>query len=76
MDMTKNNVKRALGIESDAELGRYLGISRGAVWFWGGDEPIPDVRQWQLRALRPDLFGPAGELLPEYAVSRPKERAA
>lgn len=59
MDMTKDIVKRALGIESDAELARYLGVSRGAVWLWGDDEPIPDGRQWQLRALRPDLFGPA-----------------
>lgn len=57
MDMTKRAVKEALGIETDAALARYLGIkSRWAVGLWPLDEPIPEGRQWQLRALKPDLF--------------------
>lgn len=58
MDMTKREVKKALGIESDAELARFFGIGRWAVGQWPADDPIPSGRQWQARALRPDLFGP------------------
>lgn len=57
MDMTKRAVKQALGIETDADLARYLGMkNRWAVGQWAADEPIPEGRQWQLRALRPELF--------------------
>lgn len=56
MDMTKSGVKRMLGLETDAELARLFGIGRWAVGQWSDDEPIPEGRQWQLRAKRPDLF--------------------
>jgi hypothetical protein len=56
MDMTKTAVKAALGFETDAELSRFFGVNRWAVGQWPDDEPIPEGRQWQLRALRPDLF--------------------
>lgn len=59
MDMTKQAVKSALELETDAELARFFGIGRWAVGQWPLDEPIPEGRQWQARALRPDLFGPA-----------------
>lgn len=56
MDLTKRAIKGALGIETDAELARFFGIGRWAVGQWPEDEPIPEARQWQLRAKRPDLF--------------------
>lgn len=56
MQMTKRNVKEALGIETDAELARFFGIGRWAVGQWGENDPIPEGRQWQARAQRPDLF--------------------
>lgn len=56
MDMTKSGVKRVLGLETDAELARFFGIGRWAVGQWSDVEPIPEGRQWQLRAKRPDLF--------------------
>ena len=62
MDMTKRAVKEALGIETDAELARFFDIGRWAVGQWPDDKPIPEGRQWQARALRPDLFGAAGKV--------------
>lgn len=56
MDLTKRAIKGALGIETDAELARFFGIGRWAVGQWPEDQPIPEARQWQLRAKRPDLF--------------------
>jgi hypothetical protein len=58
MDMTKTAVKKALGLETDAELARFFGISRWAVGQWPADEPIPEGRQWELRARKPALFKP------------------
>lgn len=56
MDMTKRAVKEALELDTDADLARFFGIGRWAVGQWPDDEPIPEGRQWQLRAQRPDLF--------------------
>lgn len=58
MDMTKRNVKTALGIETDADLARQFtpSIGRWAVGQWPDDEPIPTGRQWELRAKFPHLF--------------------
>jgi hypothetical protein len=56
MQMTKREVKAALGIKTDAALGRFFNIGRGAIGLWKDDEPIPGPRQWELRARRPDLF--------------------
>lgn len=56
MDMSKTAVKRLLGLQADAELARFFGLSRGAVFHWPESEPIPESRQWELRARRPDLF--------------------
>jgi len=54
--LTKKAVKTALGIRSDADLARFFSTTRQSVCKWREDEPIPVQRQWQLRALRPDLF--------------------
>lgn len=59
MDMSKTAVKKVLGFESDAELARFFGLSRGAVFHWPEGDPIPESRQWELKARRPDVFGPA-----------------
>jgi hypothetical protein len=56
MDMTKRAVKEALAFETDADLARFFGIGRWAVGQWDEDKPIPEGRQWELRAKRPDLF--------------------
>jgi hypothetical protein len=56
MELTKRVVKGALQMDTDAELARLFGIGRWAVGQWPDDQPIPEGRQWQLRALRPDLF--------------------
>ena len=56
MDMTKAAVKSALGFSTDVELARFFKTTRQAVWRWPDNEPIPEGRQWQLRAMRPDLF--------------------
>jgi hypothetical protein len=57
MEMTKRNVRRALGFRRDIELARFFGVSKGAVSQWPEGEAIPEVRQWQAKAKRPDLFG-------------------
>lgn len=61
MDMTKREVKAALGIETDAELARQFSppIGRWAVGQWPDDQPIPKARQWELRARFPGVFGDA-----------------
>ena len=56
MDMTKASVKSALGTKTDADLARFFDISRAAVNLWKDDEPIPALRQYELREKRPDLF--------------------
>jgi len=61
VDITVGQAKAALGIKTDAELARLLGVSKQAISNLGGDDSaLPDGRQWQLRAMRPDLF-PAPE---------------
>lgn len=58
MDITKADAKRLLGIETDADLGRWFNDepTKQAVGNWPDDEPLPPGRQWELRARRPDLF--------------------
>ncbi len=56
MNMTKRAVREALG-GKDADVARFFGVTAGAVSQWPDDELLPEGRQWQARALRPDLFG-------------------
>lgn len=60
MNITKRTVREALS-GKDADVARFFGITAGAVSQWADDEPLPEGRQWQAVALRPDLFGPAPE---------------
>lgn len=55
--MSKSDAKVALGLKSDAALARYFNVKRQAVSKWM--DAIPEGRQWELKAKRPDLFGPA-----------------
>jgi hypothetical protein len=56
MNITKRQAKELLRIKTDAELARFFGVSRKAPHFWKEDEPLPEGRQWELRARRPELF--------------------
>lgn len=55
--LTKKVVRQALGFSRDSELAQFFGTTKQAVSKWSEDLPLPDGRQWQARALRPDLFG-------------------
>lgn len=59
MTITKAQARTALGFTKDIELAVFFGVSRAAVCNWPEDKPLPDGRQWELRAKRPDLFPPA-----------------
>jgi len=56
MNLTKRTTREALGFATDRQLADFFGTSKQAVSAWGEDEPLPEGRQWQARALRPDLF--------------------
>jgi hypothetical protein len=55
MKLTKRNVKKLLGIDSDAALGRHFGLTRGAVFFWADNDEIPEAHQIKLLKEMPDL---------------------
>ena len=49
---TKRQARKIMGAENDRQLAMLLGTSHQAVYKWGGDdEPIPEKRQWQIRAI-------------------------
>lgn len=56
MDMTKRDVKQALGLTRDSDLASLFSIKRQAVFLWPADAPIPKARQWELRCRFPKLF--------------------
>lgn len=75
MEITKRQARDALGFTFDRQLAELFNIGKGAVSAWREDDPLPDARQWQLRALRPDLFPtPAQPTTP--APSAAEQRAA
>ena len=39
------------------KLADKLGVTRSAISQWPDDAPIPMPRQWQLKAMHPDIFG-------------------
>lgn len=69
MNMTKRAVREALGFTLDRQLAEFFGVGKAAVSNWPEDDPLPEVRQWQARALRPDVFGPAPDAKPQGEVS-------
>ena len=59
MKITKRQLKERLGLATDVQIAEFFGITKQAVGAWGDDEPLPEGRQWQAIALRPDVFGQA-----------------
>lgn len=53
--ITKRQLRRALGVEVDSAVAEFFGISASAVSQWGDDEPLPEKRQLQLALHHPDL---------------------
>ncbi|MCD0280497.1 hypothetical protein JWH04_16425 [Xanthomonas melonis] len=56
--ITKRSAREALGFSRDVELAKFFGTTKQAVSAWPEDRPLPEGRQWQARAIRPDVFGP------------------
>lgn len=56
MDITKPKLKELLGLRTDAEVARFFGTTKQAVYNWGDVQPVPEGRQWQAHALRPDVI--------------------
>lgn len=56
MIITKRVAKAVLGFTTDVELATFFDCTKQAISAWPEDEPIPEGRQWQLRAKRPELF--------------------
>jgi hypothetical protein len=54
--LTKAQAKAALGIETDADLARVFEINRWAVGQWGDHDPVPELRELQLRMRYPEKF--------------------
>lgn len=75
MNMTKREVREALGFTLDRQLAEFFGVGKAAVSNWPEDEPIPSGRQWQARAKRPDIFESAPARRPTAANGETAEAA-
>ena len=58
MNPTLTEAKAALGIETNAEFARFLGLPRQSMTGREDDKPIPDAWCWKAAQKRPDLFAP------------------
>lgn len=67
MNMTKREIREALGFTMDKELAEFFGIGKAAVSAWDEDKPIPAGRVYQAMVLKPSAFPSA---------ARRKKRAA
>lgn len=76
MDMTKREVRAALGFTLDKELAEFFGVGKAAVSNWPEDEPLPEVRQWQACALRPDIWPEKARCQKARACNPKREKAA
>ena len=57
---------------NQAALAAALGIKPQAVQQWKDNEPIPQLRQYQLREIRPDVFGSPAAEQPKAQQSQPR----
>jgi hypothetical protein len=57
--LTKQEIRKRLGVETDTEVAAFFDITLSAVSQWREDAPIPELRQLQAERKRPDLFGPS-----------------
>lgn len=69
--ITKEAVLAAFD-DSPVAVARFFGIKPQAVHQWPDGQAIPELRQYQLRARRPEVFGPA----PEIAAPAEPSKAA
>lgn len=76
MNITKRQIKEALGLATDVEVAAFFGTSKQAVGAWGDDDAIPDGRKWQAIALRPDVFGEDPAQPAEQGADEVKTRVA
>ncbi|HDX0958599.1 hypothetical protein [Stenotrophomonas maltophilia] len=58
MNPTLAKAKTALGIETNAEFARFLGLPRQSLTGRDENKPIPDAWCWRAAQKRPDLFAP------------------
>ena len=65
LNLTKRQLKQALGFTFDSEVVDFFGVTKAAVSAWAPDAPLPPARQWQAAALRPDLFGAGAHRMPK-----------
>ncbi|WP_313217502.1 hypothetical protein [Stenotrophomonas sp.] len=68
MNPTLAQAKTALGIETNAEFARFLGLPRQSMTGRRDEDQLPDAWCWRAAQKRPDLFKPA-------SVSRRKKAA-
>ena len=57
MNMTKREIREALGFTMDKELAEFFGIGKAAVSAWDEDKAIPAGRVYQAMVLKPSAFG-------------------
>jgi hypothetical protein len=62
--LTKREVLKIL--KTQVAVASVLGIGKAAVCQWRDDEPIPTLRELQLRTLYPKEFGPPSEALAAF----------
>ena len=56
MNITKTQVKKALGITTDTALADFFNVSKQLVGRYPDDKPMPRVRQLELKANHKSLF--------------------
>jgi hypothetical protein len=61
MNMTKRQIRDALGFQLDKELAEFFGVGKAAISAWDEEKPIPEGRQWQAHAKRPDRVPAPGQ---------------
>ncbi|WP_102945284.1 hypothetical protein [Stenotrophomonas sp. VV52] len=64
MNPTLTEAKSALGIETNAEFARFLGLPRQSMTGRDEGKPIPDAWCWKAAQKRPDLFAPVAKKEP------------
>lgn len=61
MNPTIADAKAALGIETNTEFARFLGLPKQSLTGRADDDQMPDAWCWRAAKKRPDLFTPAPE---------------
>lgn len=75
MNPTLTEAKSALGIETNAEFARFLGLPRQSMTGRDEGKPIPDAWCWKAAQKRPDLFAPVAPVAARGRRRKPVEVA-